>query len=46
MEHSRELQMDPEHMASHKWFQYLKVTPKSPQIWEENRRLVPKPAAS
>jgi len=41
MEHSRELQMDPEHMASHKWFRYLKVTPKAEQIWDENRRIKP-----
>jgi nitrite reductase (cytochrome c-552) len=46
MEHSRELQMDPEHMASHEWFKYLKVTPKAEKIWEGNKRLVPKPAAS
>jgi nitrite reductase (cytochrome c-552) len=45
MEHSRELQMDPEHLTKHQWFKYLKLTPKSPQIWDENRRLVPKPAA-
>ena len=46
MEHSRKLQMDPEHLASHQWFKYLKLTPKSEQIWDENRRLIPKPAAS
>jgi hypothetical protein len=28
MEHSRELQMDPEHMASHKWFKYLRSRPR------------------
>ena len=44
MEHSRELQMDPEHMASHKWFKYLKVTPKAERIWDENKRI--KPVAS
>ena len=46
MKHSRELQMDPAHMASHKWFQYLKLTPKAEKIWEGNKRLVPAPAAS
>ena len=46
MKHSRELQMDPAHMASHQWFKYLKVTPKAEKIWEGNKRLVPKPAAS
>ena len=46
MEHSRELQMDPAHMASHQWFQYLKLTPKAEKIWEGNKRLVPAPAAS
>jgi nitrite reductase (cytochrome c-552) len=46
MKHSRELQMDPAHMASHQWFQYLKLTPKAEKIWEGNKRLVPAPAAS
>ena len=46
MEHSRELQMDPEHLAKHQWLKYLKLTPKSEQVWDENRRLIPKPAAS
>jgi len=46
MEHSRELQMDPAHMASHQWFKYLKLTPKAPKIWEGNKRLIPAPAAS
>jgi nitrite reductase (cytochrome c-552) len=46
MKHSRELQMDPEHMASHEWFKYLKLTPKAEKVWEGNKRLVPKPAAS
>ena len=44
--HSRELQMDPAHMASHPWFRYLKVTPKAQQIWDGNKRLIPAPAAS
>lgn len=44
--HSRELQMDPEHMASHNWFKYLQITPKTEQIWDENRRLIPAPAKS
>ncbi|NCC24812.1 MAG: ammonia-forming cytochrome c nitrite reductase subunit c552 [Deltaproteobacteria bacterium] len=43
--HSRVLQMDPDHMAGHKWFQYIPLTPKSEQIWDENRRIVPMPAA-
>jgi len=46
MEHSRKLQMDPEHMKTHKWFQYLKLTPKAEQIWDGNKRLVPAPAKS
>ncbi len=41
MEHSRELQMDPEHMASHKWFKYLKVTPKAERVWTENKTSKP-----
>jgi len=44
--HSRELQMDPEHMASHEWFKYLKLTPKAEKVWEGNKRLIPAPAAS
>ena len=46
MKHSRELQMDPEHLASHQWLKYLKLTPKAEKVWEGNKRLVPKPAAS
>lgn len=46
LKHSRELQMDPEHMASHPWFRYLEVTPKAPQVWDGNKRLIPAPAAS
>jgi len=42
-EHSRVLQMNPEHMKSHAWFKYLKTTPKAAQIWDENKRLVPLP---
>jgi nitrite reductase (cytochrome c-552) len=44
--HSRELQMDPEHMASHEWFKYLKLTPKAEKVWEGNKRLIPAPATS
>jgi nitrite reductase (cytochrome c-552) len=46
MKHSRELQMDPAHLASHPWLKYLPLTPKSEKIWEENRRLVPAAAAN
>jgi nitrite reductase (cytochrome c-552) len=46
LNHSRELQMDPEHLASHKWLQYLKLTPKAEKVWEGNKRLIPAPAAS
>ncbi|MDO9263573.1 MAG: ammonia-forming cytochrome c nitrite reductase subunit c552 [Desulfosalsimonadaceae bacterium] len=44
LHHSRELQMDPEHMKSHPWFKYLPVTPKAPKIWEGNKRIIPAPA--
>jgi len=44
LHHSRELQMDPEHMKSHPWLKYLPVTPKAPKIWEGNKRLIPAPA--
>jgi nitrite reductase (cytochrome c-552) len=43
LHHSRELQMDPEHMKSHPWLQYLPVTPKSPQIWDGNKRIATAP---
>ncbi|MDY0275404.1 MAG: ammonia-forming cytochrome c nitrite reductase subunit c552 [Desulfomicrobium sp.] len=44
--HSRELQMDPKHMESHVWFKYIDLMPKAEQIWDENRRLIPKPENS
>jgi len=40
LKHSRELQMDPEHVNSHPWLRYLTVTPKAAKIWEGNKRLV------
>ncbi|MDP3430738.1 MAG: ammonia-forming cytochrome c nitrite reductase subunit c552, partial [Desulfomicrobium sp.] len=46
LKHSRDLQMDPEHLASHKWLQYLKLTPKAEKVWEGNKRLIPAPASS
>lgn len=46
LKHSRELQMDPAHMASHPWFRYLKVTPKARQVWDGNKRLIQAPAES
>lgn len=45
LEHSRKLQMDPQHLASHPWLAYLKPFPQTAQVWDENRRLIPKPAA-
>lgn len=39
LEHSRELQMDPDHMASHKWFEYIPLLPESEKVWEGNERL-------
>ncbi|SHN56944.1 ammonia-forming cytochrome c nitrite reductase subunit c552 [Desulfovibrio litoralis] len=30
---SRELQMDPEFMQTHKWLKYLPVTPKAERVW-------------
>ncbi|MCU0598696.1 MAG: ammonia-forming cytochrome c nitrite reductase subunit c552 [Desulfobacterales bacterium] len=39
LHHSRELQMDPDHMKSHQWLQYLPVTPKAEKIWEGNKRI-------
>jgi len=46
MKHSRELQMDPVHLASHPWLKYLPLTPKAEKVWEENRRLVPAAASN
>jgi nitrite reductase (cytochrome c-552) len=46
LHHSRELQMSPEHMASHQWFKYLKLLPKAEKIWDGNKRIQPAPAAS
>jgi nitrite reductase (cytochrome c-552) len=42
LNHSRELQMDAEHMKSHPWFKYLPVTPKTPKIWDGVKRIAPK----
>lgn len=39
--HSRELQMDPEHMASHTWFKYIPILPKAEKVWDGNKRLIP-----
>ncbi|BDV01253.1 hypothetical protein TDMWS_13380 [Thermodesulfomicrobium sp. WS] len=45
LEHSRKLQMDPRHLESHPWLRYLKPLPQAAQVWDENRRLIAKPAA-
>ncbi len=38
-EHSRELQMDEEHLQTHKWLQYLEPLPEEPRTWHLNERL-------
>ncbi|WP_035068070.1 ammonia-forming cytochrome c nitrite reductase subunit c552 [Nitratidesulfovibrio termitidis] len=44
LKHSRELQMDPAHMATHKWFKYIPLLPKAPRVWDGQTRLIPPPA--
>ncbi|GAB6094884.1 ammonia-forming cytochrome c nitrite reductase subunit c552 [Desulfatiferula olefinivorans] len=39
--HSRELQMDPEHLKTHAWFKYLPLLPKAPKMWDANKRISP-----
>ena len=39
MRHSRELQMSPEHLASHKWLSYLPLTPKAARVWDGQKKL-------
>lgn len=43
LKHSRELQMDPEHMSSHTWLTYLPTLKKSERVWDEQKRLIPAP---
>jgi nitrite reductase (cytochrome c-552) len=39
--HSRELQMDPEHLKTHAWFKYLPLLPKAEKMWDANKRIKP-----
>ena len=39
MEHTRKLQMDEEHLASHPWLEYLDPLPEAEKIWDGNERL-------
>jgi nitrite reductase (cytochrome c-552) len=39
LNHSRKLQQDPEHMKSHKWFEYIPLLPKSDQVWDGQKKL-------
>lgn len=41
LEHSRKLQQDPEHMASHPWLKKLPVLPKNEAVWDGVTRLNP-----
>lgn len=48
LKHSRELQMDPEHLKKHIWTKYLKPLPKAQRVWDGQTKLVssaPAPAA-
>ena len=38
-EHSRELHMDPEHLETHEWFQYLDPHPEGELIWDLNEKV-------
>lgn len=38
-EHSRRLQQDEEHLASHPWLQYLPVLPRADMVWDGNQRV-------
>ena len=39
LEFSREMQMDPEVLKSHKWLSYMKLMPKADKVWELNKRI-------
>ena len=39
MEHSRALQMDEEHLASHPWLEYLDPLPEADKVWDGQKRL-------
>ncbi len=38
-EFSREMQMDPEALKSHKWLSYMKPVPKTEKVWDLNKRI-------
>ncbi len=39
LHHSRKLQQDPEHMKTHKWFQYIPVLPQAELVWDGQKKL-------
>lgn len=39
LRHSRKLQQDPEHLKTHKWFEYLPVLPKADLVWDGQKKL-------
>jgi len=39
LRHSRKLQQDPEHLKTHKWFQYIPVLPKADKVWDVQKKL-------
>ncbi len=45
LEHSRKLQQDAEHLASHKWLSYLPQFPEADLIWNLNKRVAGTPEA-
>jgi len=46
LKHNRELQMDPKHMTTHPWFKYIPLAPKTPLMWDLNKRLGKAPVKS
>ncbi len=39
LHHSRKLQQDPEHMKTHKWFEYIPILPEAGRVWDGQKRL-------
>jgi len=46
LEWNRTMQMDPENLKKHKWTTYLTPLPKTAQVWDGDKRLIPAPAAA
>jgi nitrite reductase (cytochrome c-552) len=40
LKHSRKLQQDPEHLKTHKWFQYIPVLPQADKVWDGQKKLI------